>query len=266
MSEKVKRIITSIFYFILVMSIVIINKYEYTLSIILLESVICVYEYFNAVNLKKSFLKYLGYIVSIAYFLSGIFLKNSQIYLKEIIVVSFLISAIYTVLKYKEVEFKDIFISNFAYLYIPFSLSFISEMFNMQNGNILYLFLMFTVMGTDSGAYIIGSKIGKNKLTKLSPKKSVEGSLGGIISAILFVFITYCVIKSKFNIYILMLITFILSIISQFGDLLASYIKRHFDKKDYGNILIGHGGMLDRIDSLILTAPIAYILFQIFFN
>lgn len=265
MNEKVKRIITSIFYFILVMSIVIINKYEYTVSIVLLESLICIYEYFNAVDLKKSFFKYLGYIISIAYFLFGILFKNSQIYLKEIIIVSFLISAMYTVLKYKKVDFKEIFISNFAYLYIPFSLSFISEMFNMQNGNILYLFLMFTVMGTDSGAYIIGSKIGKNKLTKLSPKKSIEGSIGGIISAMVFVLITHLVIKSKLNIYILMLITFILSIISQFGDLLASYIKRHFGKKDYGSILIGHGGMLDRIDSLILSAPIAYILFQIFF-
>lgn len=271
MSEKIKRTITSIFYFILIISVVIINKYEYTLCFVFLQAVCAIYEIFNVADLKKSVLKYFGYLVCLAYFLSGMFFKNTHKYLKDIILITFLFSVIYTILRNKKVNFKEFVFSNFTYIYIPFLLSFIPEMFNLKYGNILYLFLMFTVMSTDACAYIVGSKFGKNKLISISPKKSVEGSLGGTIASIITIFLTYLVFakiniinQADINIYLLILFTFILSILSQFGDLIASYIKRYFNKKDYGKILMGHGGILDRIDSLILTAPIAYLLFKTF--
>lgn len=272
MREKIKRLVTSTFYFLIVMSAVFINRYEYILVLILLQAFLSFHELFNVVDLKeKKFFKIFGYITILLYFISGIFAKNSFKFSKEIIFVNFLIISIYTVLKFKKIEFKEITKVLFTYIYIPFLIFFVPEIFNMKNGNILYLFLMFTIMSTDSGAYLIGSRIGKHKLTKLSPNKSVEGSVGGLISSIAVNIALYFVILKvspdlfkDINIYVLIPILILISVIGQFGDLIASYIKRVFNKKDYGKILLGHGGMLDRIDSLILAAPAAFMLFKHF--
>lgn len=272
MGERIKRVITSNIYFIVVMSAILINKYEYILSLMFIEGAIAIYEYFDVTNLKnKKALPIIGYLTMLSYFLSGIFLKKSFIYSKPIIYISFLILTIYTILKYDKIKFEEFIVSFFGYIYIPFLIFFIPEIFNFQNGNILYLFLMFAVMGTDSGAYLVGTRIGKHKLTKVSPNKSMEGSIGGIVFALVINLLTYFALfklnvslVSNINLLKLLGITLVISIISQFGDLLASYIKRHFGKKDYGNILMGHGGILDRIDSLILAAPVAYMLFKYF--
>lgn len=272
MGERIKRVITSNIYFLVVISAVLINKYEYILSLMFLEGVIAIYEYFDVANLKKKkALPIIGYLIMLSYFLIGLFLKNTIFYSKPITYISFLILTIYTILKYDKINFEEFSTAFLGYIYIPFLIFFIPEIFKLQNGNILYLFLMFAVMGTDSGAYLVGIRIGKHKLTKVSPNKSIEGSIGGIVFALVINLLTYFALfklnvslVSNINLLKLLGITLIISIISQFGDLLASYIKRHFGKKDYGNILMGHGGILDRIDSLILSAPAAYMLFKYF--
>lgn len=272
MVERIKRVITSNIYFLVVISAALINKYEYVLSLIFLEGVIAIYEYFDVTNLKKKkIFSVIGYLIMLSYFLSGIFLKNTIFYSKPITYLSLIILTICTILKYDKISFEEFSTAFLGYIYIPFLIFFIPEIFKLQNGNILYLLLMFAVMGTDSGAYLVGIRIGKHKLTKVSPNKSIEGSIGGIIFAVVINLLTYFALfkfnaslVSNINLLKLIGITLIISIISQFGDLLASYIKRHFGKKDYGKILMGHGGILDRIDSLILAAPAAYMLFKYF--
>ncbi|MGT2808361.1 phosphatidate cytidylyltransferase [Streptococcus iniae] len=126
------------------------------------------------------------------------------------------------------------------------------------------LLALFIVWATDIGAYVIGRRFGKRRLLpKVSPNKTVEGSLGGIASALGVAFIFMLVDKSVYapHHFLVMLIFVILfSIFGQFGDLVESAIKRHFGVKDSGKLIPGHGGILDRFDSMIFVFPIMHLL------
>jgi len=127
-----------------------------------------------------------------------------------------------------------------------------------------YVWLIFVIsFATDTFAYFTGYLFGKNKLIpKISPKKTIEGSIGGIlgstISCILFAYIF------KLQILPLVVIGSLGSIVAQFGDLFASSIKRYVGIKDYGKLIPGHGGILDRFDSVILVAPFVYYAIMFF--
>lgn len=133
----------------------------------------------------------------------------------------------------------------------------------LRNVNIHYLIylLLITIM-TDTFAHFFGTKIGKHKLCpKISPNKTIEGMIGGTVFGTFLAsmyFIT--VINSDKNVVLVVLMTLFLSIIAQFGDLVFSAIKRKYNVKDYGNIMPGHGGVLDRLDSLIFTM-LAFVMF-----
>lgn len=120
----------------------------------------------------------------------------------------------------------------------------------------MFLFPLFTIWATDSGAYFVGRKLGKRKLCpQISPNKTVEGFLGGIVFALIVGLIFYGMGLIPFTIALL---SMVISVTGQFGDLVQSAFKRHYGVKDSGNILPGHGGILDRFDSLIYVMPIFY--------
>lgn len=119
---------------------------------------------------------------------------------------------------------------------------------------------MFTIWATDTGAYFTGNAFGKRKLwPKISPNKTVAGAIGGIISAIVVAIVFQLVYPFTMPIYLLVGVALIISVFGQIGDLVASAYKRHYNVKDSGNILPGHGGILDRFDSLLFVLPILYI-------
>lgn len=120
----------------------------------------------------------------------------------------------------------------------------------------ILLYLLSVSIFTDTFAYCTGLLIGKTKLLeKISPKKTIEGMLGGTVLATFIATVFYhTVIDSTLPIYIVVVMTVFLSIIGQFGDLVFSAIKRYFGKKDFSNIMPGHGGILDRLDSIIFIA------------
>jgi phosphatidate cytidylyltransferase len=123
---------------------------------------------------------------------------------------------------------------------------------------ILVWLIFITAFGTDSMAYFTGLLIGKHKLApKISPKKTIEGAVGGIIGSVLF-----CILFGYFAIPRLLAHCAVIGIlggfVSQLGDLSASIFKRKMGIKDYGNLIPGHGGILDRIDSVLFTAPLVY--------
>lgn len=128
-------------------------------------------------------------------------------------------------------------------------------------GKYLYLLIFIGAWMTDTGAYFVGVFFGKHKLIpEVSPKKTVEGAFGGILGCIVgyvvFAVILNCFFDVTVNYIALILLAIMISAISQCGDLIASYVKRERGIKDYGCIFPGHGGMMDRFDSIIAVAPV----------
>ena len=130
---------------------------------------------------------------------------------------------------------------------------------------LLLLFGLFIVWATDIGAYMAGRKYGKRSLwPAISPNKTIEGAIGGILSA-LFIAIVFLIIYPgslyfEYGSFIMLFWTIILSAVGQFGDLVESAIKRHYQVKDSGNILPGHGGILDRFDSMLFVFPVMHLI------
>ena len=132
-------------------------------------------------------------------------------------------------------------------------------------GSNFLLFLVFIVWINDTSAFIIGKSIGKIKLSNISPDKTIEGVISSLCVCVLASFFLINFLKLETSINPFLLGAFI-SISSNFGDLLESFIKRKFKKKDSGKIMIGHGGILDRIDSLLVASPLFYIMLKIALN
>lgn len=134
----------------------------------------------------------------------------------------------------------------------------LGEIINNNNG-IYYLLLLLNFSSVcDMGAYFIGVKFGKNKLCPhISPKKTIEGAIGGIVSSMI-VTVILCLCFHK-TIWIMLLLTIPFCILGMIGDLFASVIKRIVGIKDYGKLIPGHGGVMDRLDSIIMIAPLMFI-------
>src|SRR5699024_555454 len=124
-----------------------------------------------------------------------------------------------------------------------------------------FLFILFIVWATDSGAYFVGKSLGKRKLwPAISPNKTVGGALGGIFLALIVGVLFHLIYPFDYSIGYIIMISFIISIVGQMGDLVASAIKRHFDIKDFGKIFPGHGGVLDRVDSLLFVFIVLHLI------
>jgi phosphatidate cytidylyltransferase len=144
-------------------------------------------------------------------------------------------------------------------LILSYAFSSLSNVINFEQDGIYYLLMMFNFASVcDMGAYFVGSAMGKTKLCpNVSPKKTVEGAFGGIISSM----IVSAILSAAFSKDIMMaiILTIPFCVIGMLGDLFASAIKRSVDLKDYGSLIPGHGGILDRLDSMLLIAPVFYI-------
>ncbi|ARW19849.1 Phosphatidate cytidylyltransferase [Pediococcus pentosaceus] len=156
-------------------------------------------------------------------------------------------------------NFDDAGVLTLTMLYIGFGFNMFVQARTVGLGMLMYLLL--TVWSTDSGAYLVGRKIGKTKLApQISPNKTWEGSIGGTVVAIIVGIIFSVTGLIHFGILATILMTLFLSIAGQLGDLVESSLKRYYGVKDSGRILPGHGGILDRFDSLLLVLPMAYLL------
>lgn len=174
-----------------------------------------------------------------------------------------------SVVWHESVKFTDVTRSFFMLTYavlLPMHLTFIRA---MDMGVVLIFLPFLGAWMPDTFAYFAGSLFGKHKLIpSISPNKTVEGSIGAIVGALL-MFAVYGLVVSgcfgyRVNYPLLMLLAFLCGIIAQFGDLAASVIKRECNTKDFGNIIPGHGGILDRVDSLLFVAPVVYYFLLMF--
>ncbi|MBM4763934.1 phosphatidate cytidylyltransferase [Bacillus sp. B15-48] len=167
----------------------------------------------------------------------------------------------YTVLTKNRFSFEDVAFSIMATLYVGIGFFYFIETRGATNGLTYVVYSLFIIWATDSGAYFIGRAFGKNKLwPEISPNKTREGSVGGVICALIVAALFGYFADMNTNLMILLVITAVLSIFGQIGDLVESALKRHYAVKDSGRILPGHGGILDRFDSLLFVWPLMHLL------
>ncbi len=236
---------------------------------------ISMYEYFHCFKStnKANPSQYLGYIycilIAFTHFVDERLLTSILI---AIIPVSLVVLFAELVLSKGKKTVKDIAVTMLGICYIPLMLIYLSLVRDMEldhglNGKILIWFVLIASWGSDIFAYFIGRHFGKHKLTAVSPNKTVEGAVAGVVGAILFgiLFAVLCntIWGVGINYLLIGCIMAVLSIVGQIGDLAASSIKRYCDIKDFSELIPGHGGMLDRIDSIIFVLPFAFILFSI---
>ena len=163
------------------------------------------------------------------------------------------------------IRVEDVLLCFFGGLMIPMALSTLVVLKGMEHGRYLVLLPVLCAFLTDGGAYFAGVFLGKHRgITKVSPNKSLEGYIGGILSGALFLLL-YGVILRQFaglevSLPVMAVYGLLGSAVTELGDLSFSLIKRQFGIKDYGNLLPGHGGMLDRFDSMTFAAPTLLIL------
>ena len=195
--------------------------------------------------------------------ISEIFLMKKQLLVSFDFVLALLATLTWTVLSKNKTTFDDVGVYVLAALYIGLGFHYMAAIRAYpQNGLALLGYVFVVVWSTDIGAYMIGRKIGKHKLWPvISPNKTWEGSIGAVICALIFSAI-YLAILSHFNITFgvselsMVGLAFILSIVGQMGDLVESAYKRFYGVKDSGKILPGHGGILDRFDSMLFVLPV----------
>ena len=196
---------------------------------------------------------------------------------KSSILIIYIIVLLLIMLKFYDItRFEHVALALFTSLAVPASLTTLiqlpllcdenPQLFQRSQAVFMLLCAMYCAWLSDTFAYFIGSKFGKHKLCpKISPKKSVEGAIGGIVGEIilnlllLFVFNKFFFKGESFLSYpFVCVLSIVLSVISMFGDLAASTIKRNFGIKDFGKILPGHGGIMDRFDSVLFVMPVLY--------
>lgn len=162
----------------------------------------------------------------------------------------------------EKIKAQDVMQSLFALVYGTFFILHLVFIKNMEAGTALIFIPLLGAWMPDTFAYFSGMLFGKHKLIpKISPNKTIEGAVGGVIGCVLMFFVYGFIVKSlgySVAFLPLFILSVIASVVSQFGDLSASLLKRQFGVKDFGNLIPGHGGMLDRIDSLIFIAPLCY--------
>lgn len=235
-------------------------------GVILCISLIGLMELYRVFEMNKSVLAMIGYVICILYYVL-LYMKKEEFIYPGLVFSVLVLMAVY-VFSFPKYETNQITLTFFGLFYVAIMLSFIYRVRVIEGGEYLVWMTFIGAWGSDTCAYLVGRKIGKHKMAPvLSPKKSIEGCVGGILGAALLGFIFATVFKNNITGVTHPQLAFSIiggcsSVISQIGDLAASAIKRNHNVKDYGNLIPGHGGILDRFDSIIFTAPIVYYLAQ----
>ena len=257
-----------------VLILVFANNYVVDIAISLV-ALTAMYEFYNAVSKESKPIRWIGYLacISIAFIhiipevISTEYIELIKILIAPIII---LILFLHVILSNMKTSFKDIAYSLFGIIYVPVFLVFLTIVRGMDNGKVLIWYVFLSAWATDIFAYFTGKYLGKHKFSQISPKKTIEGCIGGTLGAVIALLIyTYCINKFfnfEYSYMYSIIITTILSVISQIGDFAASTVKRYVDIKDYSELIPGHGGMLDRIDSLLFIAPFAYAIFMLIYG
>lgn len=266
----VKRLITAVVSIIAVLLILVFVKTPVTSIAVALLGVVSAYELFNISSNKSNKLLLIAsflYMAVVPFAIRGYIPVDTML----ITVVYMFVFALSIMYKFKGLNLERQFLCVGMTLFVSYGFSTIINTLDSNFGMYYFFVAAFCALVTDTGAYFAGTLFGKHKLCPvLSPKKTVEGAIGGLIVCVIVV-ILYTGIYSNFtdgiestNYVALIIGTVIASVGGMLGDLFASAVKRYFGVKDYGNFFPGHGGVLDRVDSLMFSFPIIYNFIQYF--
>lgn len=261
------RFQSSIILMIITIATVVIGK-NVLLATVLSISLIGIMELYRTLGLHKSSIAILGYIGTVCYY--GLLLFSKEDHMMLFLIAYLLVLMVAYVFAYPRYRSEQIAMVFFGLFYVSVMLSHIYRVRMLEGGIYLIWLVFICAWGSDTCAYLVGITMGKHKMpSQLSPKKSIEGCIGGVVGAALIGFIYATIFKDNITgvVYPQLAYTIIGacgSIISQIGDLAASAIKRNHEIKDFGTLIPGHGGILDRFDSIIFTAPIVYYLATFF--
>ena len=230
----------------------------------LLISYIGMFELYRIFHIEKELPGMVGYLAATVYYcnLKFGFLPDLMMFVLGLLILLMFVY-VFTYPKYKTEQLLAAF---FGVFYVAVMLSYVYQTRMLSMGAYIVWLIFLCSWGCDTCAYCVGVLIGKHKMSpKLSPKKSVEGAVGGVVGAALLTILYGMVFKNAMGVgntevYIMAAISAVGALVSMVGDLTASAIKRNYDIKDYGKLIPGHGGILDRFDSVIFTAPMIYFL------
>ncbi|MGL5435280.1 MAG: phosphatidate cytidylyltransferase [Lachnospiraceae bacterium] len=227
-----------------------------------LISLVGLFELYRVLKVERTILGMIGYLAAIFYY--WMLWTDDQQYLTLMAIAMLMILMSLYVITFPKFKTEEVTAVFFGVYYIAVMLSYLYQVRVMTDGKYLVWLIFFSSWGCDTCAYCAGMLLGKHKLAPvLSPKKSIEGAVGGVIGAALLGYL-YAVLFGV-NMHEVTnpqaacsIACAIAAVISQIGDLAASAIKRNHDIKDYGHLIPGHGGILDRFDSMLFTAPAIY--------
>ncbi len=251
---------------------------KWVLAVVLLAvSLGGVFELLRVFNVHKTSLAVVTYIFTVLY--------NVLLYVREYVtagpagtelllfILYLLIILTIYVFRFPKHDIKQTVSCFFSFFYVPVCLSYIEQLRNMEHGFYFVILILICSCGNDMFAYLVGILIGKHKMfPHLSPKKSVEGFIGGILGAaglgVAYGFIYQNITGSTTDHFPLLfgIICGVGALPAVVGDLAASGIKRNYGIKDYSHLIPGHGGIMDRFDSMIFTAPIVFYMVTFLFQ
>lgn len=225
-------------------------------------SMIGLFELYRIMKIEKEPLGLIGYAAALSYY--GILWFEGQKYVTLMVIAALMLLMAAYVFSFPKYGTEQVTVAFFGIFYVAVMLSYLYQVREMTDGMYLVWLIFLSSWGCDTCAYCVGMLIGKHKLAPiLSPKKSIEGAVGGVLGSMILGFVFGTVFGSHMNEVTnpqiaCALACGISAVISQVGDLAASAIKRNHDVKDYGHLIPGHGGVLDRFDSMLFTAPAIY--------
>ncbi len=225
-------------------------------------SMIGLFELYRVMGIQKKPLGYIGYLTVLCYY-GMLWFRAEQFLMLMSIAFLMILMSIY-VFTFPKYQMEEVTVAFFGVFYVAAMLSYLYQVRTMADGKYLVWLVFLSSWGCDTCAYCVGMLMGKHRLAPvLSPKKSIEGAVGGVFGASL-LGLFYSMIFGGAMTEIrnpqmaCALACAIAAVISQIGDLAASAIKRNHKVKDYGKLIPGHGGILDRFDSMLFTAPAIY--------
>ncbi|MDM5316495.1 phosphatidate cytidylyltransferase [Fictibacillus sp. b24] len=256
-----QRIITGVIAAVLFIGITLYGSWPFSLLILLLTG-IGMYELLRMKGMAFSFIGGIGLLLAVLIALPQQWMENLEPFTKtDAIILAVLLLLVVTVIQKNKTDYNHISFVLFSSIYVGFGFFYLEETRILENGVQILFLILFMIWATDSGAYFVGKSMGKRKLWPvISPNKTIEGAVGGIFFSLLVGVISYAVHFVEMSLLHILVISVIVGIFGQIGDLAESAFKRIYDVKDSGTLLPGHGGILDRLDSALFVFPLLHVL------